>query len=185
MKLFVSFSARDTGNCGKIIEFLKAPQDKVICYKDLKTHHCGNCDYECMSTRCKYRGDDVFGLYDSFLEYEKVILLVPMYCGNPSSLYFSFNERGQDFFMRRERDYLSIAEKLFIIGIYGSKDESPDFIRGLEKWFEGTPFRDHVLGLERHLYNQRMDDSVLDIAAVRDALKRFVGDGYEKDRQSR
>ncbi len=185
MKLFVSFSARDTGNCSKIIDFLKAPRDKVICYKDLKTHRCGSCDYECMSTRCKYRDDDVYGLYESLLEYEKVILLVPMYCGNPSSLYFSFNERGQDFFMRRERDYLSIAEKLFIIGVYGSKDESPGFIGCLGQWFEGTPFYGHVLGIERHLYNQKMNDSVLDIPVVRDALTRFAGDSHEKDGQAR
>ncbi len=174
MRLFVSFSARENGNCSQIIDFLKAPKDKAVYYKNLKTHNCCDCGYECMNTQCKYRDDDVYNLYDSFLEYEKVIFLVPMYCGNPSSLYFSFNERGQDFFMHHEKDYLPIAEKLFIIGIYGSKGESPDFTRCFEKWFEETPFSHHVLGIERHLYQQNMKDSVLEIAAVKTALKEFI-----------
>lgn len=160
MRLFVSFSARENGNCSQVIDFLKAPEDKTIYYKSLKAHPCHNCDYECMTTQCKYRDDDIYGLYERFLEYEKVILLIPMYCVNPSSLYFSFNERGQDFFMHHEKDYLPMAEKLFMIGIYGSKGESPDFINCFEKWFEGTPFRHHVLGIERHLYQQNMQNSV-------------------------
>lgn len=174
MRLFVSFSARESGNCSQIIDYLKEPQDKVIYYKNLKTHSCSDCGYECLNAQCKYRDDDVYGLYTSFLECEKVILLVPMYCGNASSLYFGFNERSQDFFMHFEGHYLSFAEKLFIIGIYGSKDESPDFIRCFEKWFEETPFCNHVLGIERHLYHQKMNDCVLDIVAVKTALKKFI-----------
>lgn len=171
MKLFVSFSARENGNCGQIMNFLKEPQDRAVYYKDLKTHGCRDCGYECMRAQCKYRDDEAYSLYESFLTYDKVILLVPMYCGNPSSLYFSFNERGQDFFMSHEKDFFAIAEKLFIIGIYGSREESPDFIRCLENWFEGTPFCRHVLGIERHLYRQRPEDSVLDVPDVRKALK--------------
>ncbi len=67
MRLFVSFSAREHGNCSQIIDFLKAPEDKTIYYKNLKTHPCHNCDYECLRTQCKYRDDDVYGLYDRFL----------------------------------------------------------------------------------------------------------------------
>ena len=174
MRLFVSFSARETGNCAQIIDFMKAPQDKVIYYKDLNTRGCSNCDYECFKTRCKYRDDDVYNFYNSFAEYEKVILLVPMYCGNPSSLYFNFSERSQDFFMHHEEEYNSFAEKLFIIGVYGSNEESPDFIRCFEKWFEGTPYTHHVLGIERHLYHQHMKDSVIDIEAVKKAIRRFI-----------
>ena len=118
MKLFISFSARETGNCAQIIDFLRTPQDNVVLYKDLNIHGCSNCDYECFKTQCKYRADDVYSLYNSFREYEKVILLVPMYCGNPSSLFFGFNERSQDFFMDHEDEYASFAERLFIIGVY-------------------------------------------------------------------
>ncbi len=174
MKLFVSFSARENGNCAHIIDFVKAPQDKVIYYKDLNTHGCSNCSYECFKTKCRYRDDDVYSLYSSFGEYEKVILLVPMYCGNPSSLYFSFNERSQDFFMHHEDEYASFAENLFIIGIYGCNEKSPDFMRCFEKWFEGTPYTHHVLGIERHLYQQTIKDSVIDIEAVKMALHEFI-----------
>ena len=174
MKLFVSFSARKTGNCAQIIDFLKASQDKVIHYADLDTHGCSHCGYECFKTQCRYRDDDVYRLYSSFERFEKVILLIPMYCGNPSSLYFGFNERGQDFFMHHEHEYSSFVERLFIIGVYGSKKESPDFIRCLEKWFEGTPYPHHVLGIERHLYQQTMKDSVIDIEPVKMALQGFI-----------
>jgi len=174
MRLFISFSARESGNCAQIIDFLKTPQDKAIFYKDLNSRGCSECGYECLKTQCKYRDDDVYGLYDSFKLYEKVVLIVPMYCGNPSSLYFAFNERSQDFFMHHEDDYTAFAQRLFIIGVYGSKKESPDFISCFEKWFEGTPFENHVLGIERHVYRQSMSDSVLDIDAVRSALSEFL-----------
>ena len=174
MKLFISFSARETGNCAGIIDFMKTPQDKIIYYKNLSTHGCSDCGYECFKTQCRYQDDDVYSLYDSFENYEKVILLVPMYCGNPSSLYFSFNERSQGYFMHREDEYISFAERLFIIGVYGSGEKSPDFIRCFEKWFEGTPYTHHVLGIERHLYRQTMADSVMDLEEVKTALREFV-----------
>lgn len=174
MNLFVSFSARETGNCAQIIDYLKTPQDKVIRYMDLNAQGCQHCNYECFDTRCKYRDDAVYGLYRSFRGYEKVILVVPMYCGNPSSLYFSFTERGQDFFMHQEEEYAAFAENLFIIGVYGSRGESPDFVRCFEKWFEGTPYTNHVLGIERHPHRQTMQDCVLDIPAVKSALKAFL-----------
>lgn len=76
--------------------------------------------------------------------------------------------------MHHEDEYLLILEKLYIIGVYGSKVENPDFIGCLEKWFEVTPFKNHVLGIERHLYRQKMKDSVLDAADVRALLSEFA-----------
>lgn len=76
--------------------------------------------------------------------------------------------------MHCEDDYSLFAEKLFIIGVYGSKEETPDFTGCFEKWFEGTPFRHHVLGVERHPYRQTMKDSILDVTAVRTILSEFV-----------
>ena len=104
MRLFVSFSARKTGNCAQIIDFIKTPHDQVIYYNE----------------------------------------------------------------------YSSFAERLFIIGVYGSRKESPDFIRCFEKWFEGTPYSHHVLGIERRLYQQTMKDSVIDIEPVKMALHGFM-----------
>lgn len=172
--MFVSFSARKNGNCTHIIDYLRMPGDKVILFQDLNVKGCRDCDYECFKNQCKYREDDVYGLLDSFGLYEKVILVVPMYCGNPSSLYFCFNERSQDFFLRHGDDYTAFAERLFIIGVYGSRRETPEFVRCLEKWFEGTAFTDHVLGIERHLYRQGMEDRVTEVEAVRRMLREFL-----------
>ena len=51
---------------------------------------------------------------------------------------------------------------------------SPDFIRCFEKWFEGTPYQNHVLGIERHLYQQTMQDSVIEIEPVKMALHELI-----------
>ena len=72
--------------------------------------------------------------------------------------------------MQHEEEYESFAERLFIIGVYGSNEESPDFTRCFEKWFERTPYKHHVLGIERHLYRQSIDDSIMDIEAVKTEL---------------
>lgn len=64
--------------------------------------------------------------------YQKVVLIISMYCSNSSSLYFMFNERSQDYFMHNEDKYENFIKRLFIIGIYGDKEKSPDFIPYLE-----------------------------------------------------
>ncbi len=76
--------------------------------------------------------------------------------------------------MHHENDYISFVERLFIIGVYGSKKESPDFIRCFEKWFEVTPYPHHVPVIERRLYRQTMKDSVMDIEPVKMALQGFI-----------
>ncbi|MBP3700730.1 MAG: hypothetical protein J6I64_02465, partial [Lachnospiraceae bacterium] len=105
--------------------------------------------------------------------YDKVILIVPMYCGNPSSLYFVFNERCQDYFMHNGT-YEEIIKRLYIIGIYGSRKETPDFIPCFEKWFQCSPYSGHVLGIERHEYGQKMGDCILDVEEVRQKVEQFV-----------
>ena len=60
--------------------------------------------------------------------YDKVILIVPMYCGNPSSLYFVFNERCQGYFNGNPDKYDDIVKRMYFIGVYGSKEESPHFL---------------------------------------------------------
>lgn len=100
-------------------------------------------------------------------------MIVPMYCGHPSSLYFVFNERGQDYFMHRDT-YEAIAKKLYIIGVYGSEKETPDFIPCLLKWFEGSPYKNRVLGIERHVYGQKLQDSILNAKEVKKQIGAFM-----------
>ena len=101
-------------------------------------------------------------------------MIVPMYSGNPSSLYFSFNERCQDFFMENKEIYDDMLRKIFLIGVYGSRLETPDFVPCLEKWFVDTPYKNHVLGIERRPYKQKMKDCILDVEEVRKKLRNFM-----------
>ncbi len=173
-KLFISFSARENGNCDSIAYFLSGEQDAFVYFRDKKYHACAGCDYECFDGRCKYRGDDVYELFDSMQQYQKIIFIVPMYCGNPSSLYFAFCERSQDYFTQNGDKYNDLIKKLFIIGIYGDKYKSPNFVSCLEKWFEGSKYSNHVLGIERHKFNLKLKDSVLDVEEARAMISEFI-----------
>ena len=174
MNLIISFSGRAKGNCDSIAEFISNQGDQIIYFRDKNIHACSRCEYECLAGECKYRGDDLYGIYDSMLRFDKVILIVPMYCGNPSSLYFTFNERCQDYFIHNEDKYDDIISRLYIIGVYGKQESTPNFITCFEKWFECSEYENHVLGIERHKYNQKMQDSILDVEDVRMSLRKFL-----------
>ena len=174
MNLIISFSGRENGNCDDILSFIATEKDKTICFRKLNVHDCSDCTYECFHGHCKYHNDDIYNLYASMKDYEKIFLIVPMYCGNPSSLYFKFNERSQDFFVHNEVCYEEIIAKLYIIGIYGDKEKTPDFIPCFEKWFEGSLYKNHVLGIERHKFEQKMDDKILEVQEVQRMLKAFI-----------
>lgn len=174
MNLYISFSARKDGNCDEIAKFLAKDGDRITYFRNMNVHGCANCDYECFSERCKYDSDDAYALYESMNTYQKVVLIVPTYCGNPSSLYFVFNERSQDYFMRNEEKYENILKRLFIIGIYGSHEESPDFIPCFEKWFVGSKYSNHVLGIERRKYDVKLKDSLLAIEEIKNSVTEFI-----------
>ena len=169
-RLIITFSARRTGNCADIAACIGGD---VVRFADLHAHGCADCAYECFHGECPHRADGVYDLYARMARYDQVILVVPMYGSNPSSLYFAFCERGQDFF-RTEESWNAVLKRLYIIGVYGSAGEAPDFIPCLAKWFSGTAYQDRVLGLERHAYGQKMMDSLLDVAEVREKIKHFL-----------
>ena len=58
--------------------------------------------------------------------------------------------------------------------MYGKAETSPDFVPCLEKWFEGSGYSGRVLGIERHLYGQKMGDRVLDAAEVMEKIGQFL-----------
>lgn len=126
----------------------------------------------------------MYNLYEEMNDYQKIILIVPMYCGNPSSLYFIFNERCQDYFIHHEDKYENIIKRLFIIGIYGDKEQAPDFIPCLEKWFRGSRYSNHVLGIERHKYGLELKSSILEIEEIRNAISEFVNPTHAKVEES-
>lgn len=173
MKLIISFSGRANGNCDRVASYVAAPKDRIVHFRELNVHACSNCEYECFNGECRYRADDVYALYEDMLNFDKVVLIVPMYCGNPSSLYFIFNERYQDYFIHNDTNAL-IVSKLYIIGIYGRRETTPDFIPCFEKWFNGSPYTNRVLGMERHLYGQKMKDSILDVDEEKKRINTFL-----------
>jgi mutT protein len=174
MRLFVSFSARKDGNSDEIARYLAKEDDQIIYFRDLNVHNCSNCDYECFETSCKYCNDDIYNLLEEMCKFQKVILIIPMYCGNPCSLYFVFNERCQDYFMHNDDKYENLVKRLFIVGLYGDLKKQPYFISCLEKWFEGTKYTNHVLGVERHNYNFKLKDSVLEVEEIKKLISEFI-----------
>lgn len=174
MNLIISFSGRANGNCDDILRYIAVEEDTVIYFRDLNVHDCSGCTYECFDGYCIYHQDDIYNLYESMLSYDKIFLIVPMYCGNPSSLYFKFNERCQEYFMHNEECYEPIISRLYIIGVYGDKDKTPDFIPCFEKWFACSKYNNHVLGIERHQYGQKIDDKILSIEKVRTMINSFI-----------
>ena len=173
MNMIISFSGRENGNCDQIAHYIASAGDRIIHFRELNVHPCYGCDYECFSGDCKYRSDAIYDLYGEMCNYDKVILIVPMYCGNPASLYFIFNERCQDYFMQNET-YEEIIKRLYIIGIYGKEETTPDFIPSLEKWFIDSPYKGRVLGIQRHLFGQKLRDSVLDVEKIREDIQIFL-----------
>jgi multimeric flavodoxin WrbA len=174
MNLLISFSGREGGNCDQILDYISTPEDVKKYFRIMNIHSCSHCQYECFSQDCKYHDDDIYALFESMLDYEKVILVVPMYCGNPSSLYFIFNERCQDFFMRNEEKYGDIISRLYIIGIYGNRNQTPDFIPCFEKWFTGSGKENHILGIERHIIGQGRDEYILSNEDVKQNITQFL-----------
>ena len=178
MNLIISFSGRKNGNCDQIARYIATENDRIVYFRELDVHPCHGCDYECFSGACRYRRDDSYGLYSEMCSYDRVILLVPMYCGNPASLYFVFNERCQDYFMHNDT-YEIIQKRLYIIGVFGKTETNPDFIPCLEKWFESSPYRNRVLGIERNLYHQKLQDCVLDVPEIRGRIQEFLRQANE------
>ena len=174
--LYISFSARSNGNSENIIKYMMNEFDTFISFKDLFINSCNKCNYECMTiNKCKYRHDDIYNLLDNIIKYNKIIFVVPMYCGNPPSLYFTFMERMQDYFNNNEANYPAFISKLHIIGIYGSDEEYPLFIPLISNILNDI---NKCLPIQRQKYEIKMSDSVMDkkcIVALIDTYKRNMG----------
>lgn len=174
MNIIVSFSGRRDGNCDRIAKYISRKDDSVLFMREISTQPCANCDYECMSGQCKYHGDGIYSFLEKFPLVDKVFFIVPMYCGNPSALYFIMSERCQDYFMRNESQYDNIIKKLHIIGVYGNAEEYPDFLNFFARQYNFENVEEHILGLERHKYNQKMKDFLLDEDDVKMKLNEFL-----------
>ena len=168
--LYVSFSARSDGNCKDVANYLLRENDKLILFKDIFYNPCSKCNYECFNSICKYRYDDVYDLFASANDYMKIVFVVPMYCGNPSSLFFIISERMQDYFSHNEEKWNSFVKKLHFICIYGSDKETPYFIETFKNIIKDES---KILKIERHKYNLKMDKRVIEKADVINFLNDY------------
>lgn len=174
MNLVVSFSGRKNGNCDSIADYIAEEQDEVVYMREVSTQPCADCDYQCMRTACKYQEDGIYALFEKMSGAEKIFYVVPMYCGNPSALYYILNERSQGYFMRNMKLYEEITEKLRIVGIYGNHTDDPEFMNGFERDYHFENREQHLLGLERHRYGHKMRDFLLNEKEVRDKIDQFI-----------
>ena len=172
--IIVSFSGRADGNCDRIAEYISSKNDLILFMREVSTQPCANCNYECMSGQCKYRSDGIYSFFEKLSLADRIFYIVPMFCGNPSALYFIMNERCQDYFMQNGSQYEKMLEKLYIIGVYGNAEDSPDFLTFFARQYNFENVEKHILGLERHKYNQKMEDFLLDEDEVRVKLNEFI-----------
>lgn len=174
MNIIVSFSGRRDGNCDSIAKYISSKDDLLLFMREISTQPCAGCDYECMSGQCKYHSDGMYSFFDRFSLADKIFFIVPMYCGNPSALYFIMNERCQEYFMQNESHYEKMVEKLYIIGVYGNAEDYPDFLNSFARQYDFEDVERHILGLERHKYNQKMKDFLLNEDDVKTKLNEFI-----------
>lgn len=111
---------------------------------------------------------------------DKIFYIVPMYCGNPSALYFIMNEKSQAYFMQNEKSYDDFIRKLFVIGVYGNRMDYPDFEQTFARNYAFSEPEKHILGLERHQYGHKMQDYLLNEDEVKEKLKVFCNIEVEK-----
>lgn len=171
-KIFISFSARDFGNCYDVAHHKMNERDRYVAFKDLSYHSCSKCNYECFTKKCKYRNDDIYKLIDASLKFKNIVLLVPMYCSNPSSLYFVFNERMQDYFSKNSDKWDAFVSKIKIIAIFGSEKETPLFVPTLSQLVNGD--NNKILKIERHVFNLKMKDRVIDNSSILKNIDLFL-----------
>lgn len=76
--------------------------------------------------------------------------------------------------MKNEHHYESMVEKLYIIGIYGNAEDYPDFLKTFARQYDFVNAEKHILGLERHKYNQKMNSFLLDEEDVKFKLNEFI-----------
>lgn len=171
-KIFISFSARDFGNCYDVAHHKMNERDRYVAFKDLSYHSCSKCNYECFTKKCKYRNDDIYKLIDASLKFKNIVLLVPMYCSNPSSLYFVFNERMQDYFSKNSDKWDAFVSKIKIIAIFGSEKETPLFVPTLSQLVNGD--NNKILKIERHVFNLKMKGRVIDNSSILKNIDLFL-----------
>lgn len=115
----VDFSGREEiGNCFKIARYISESKinSKILRFNEFNIASCNHCNYECFRGECIHK-DDLMNFYDSLMNFDELIFVIPVYCDFLCSNFMTFKERGQSFFTdENEELYLNKVRKYIIIG---------------------------------------------------------------------
>lgn len=121
----VSFSGRSDGNCSRIAAALRQKfegehQVTVFDFSVLSVTPCGRCRYECFQTRenCPYLSDAEFTLWDTIVNSDRALFVVPNYNDYPCANFFAFQERSQCYFGHHQslqKQYLAVRKKFIVV----------------------------------------------------------------------
>jgi multimeric flavodoxin WrbA/8-oxo-dGTP pyrophosphatase MutT (NUDIX family) len=121
MIVVVNFSNRKHGNCYSIAGTVKKhygdKKVKIFNFIDETYKSCGNCEYECFTSKCSIN-DGLKELFKSILQSEETIFIIPNYYDYPSSNFFLFNERCHGFMHNNEelhKRYLEVPKKFMVV----------------------------------------------------------------------
>lgn len=122
----INFSGRFAdGNGEKLCAFVQNTlglKTQVMKVASMNIHSCNKCDYECLKSEnaCRYSSDDLFSMYDSILDSDLAVFIIPVYSEYPCSNYFVFRERSQGYFNDvNYQQYLNINKKFIILANNG------------------------------------------------------------------
>ncbi|QSX06480.1 flavodoxin family protein [Sedimentibacter sp. zth1] len=120
--VIVNFSGKlKNGNGEKISLYIKKllckNEVQIINFKQLNINSCNMCNYECFEkmSSCRYIDDDIKFVYDSLINADYNIYIIPIYSDYPCSNYFAFRERSQCYFDEVIYNKYSVIRKSFII----------------------------------------------------------------------
>ena len=85
-------------------------------------------------------------------------------------MYFLLNERMQDYYNHNEEKYSMLINKLFVVGILGSQEETPYFSKVIS---EGLKSSERLLLIERHKHNLKMNDKIIEDDTLKHIIKEF------------
>ncbi len=130
----VSFSSRKNGNCSQIGKLIQSVTEdaEVFDFSKVNLHPCGNCAYQCFSSRdhCPYIDDMEYRLLDAVTHSDLTYFIIPNYCDYPCANYFVFNERSQCYFQGRPElleKYENVRKRAVVV----SNTNEENFIHAL------------------------------------------------------
>lgn len=176
--IIVSFSSRESGNCGQVADLIYKHSYKrtnVLVYKfsDFSIEPCGKCGYECFSNNaaCPYINDMEYGLLDQICGSDMVYFVLPNYCDYPCANFFIFNERSQCYFQghteRLER-YLQVRKKFVVV----SNSTAKSFAEAFRQHTDAEP---QILYLSSKAYGKRSNaGDILTSVQAQEDLAAFL-----------